>query len=93
MNLRVKYLVMYCQFSIYERIFGGMVEFEFEFAYKLRVVVQRKTLFILRISMLCCLVHMNHEYFESLIAGPAFDKFLELDRKIIIDINVRTRSC
>lgn len=67
---------------------GGMVEFEFEFAYKIRVAAQRETLHILRISKLSCLLCMNREFFEDFLTSPMFDQYPESDRKLIHDITL-----
>jgi len=72
LNLRVKYWGIFRQYHIYGHNFGRIVEFEFKLAYKLQVVVQQETLFILRISELRCLLRMNREFFEDFLASLTF---------------------
>ena len=54
-HLRLKSSKIYHKINIYGWILEGIVKFEFKFAYNLCVVVQQRTLFILRIFQLCCL--------------------------------------
>lgn len=70
----LKYLEICNQISIYGRIFGEMVEFEFEFTYKLCVAIQQRTLYILRILELCCALFMNPQVFADLVASYVFNK-------------------
>lgn len=53
--------------------FGGTVELEFKFTYKLHVVIQQRTLFILIIFELCCLSFMNPQVFTDFVASSVFD--------------------
>ena len=73
-NLWLRSLKIYFQSGINELILGGMVGFEFKLPYKLQVATQQKTLVILRIELLRSHVHMNCEFFQDLIASPAFEQ-------------------
>lgn len=85
-NLRARSLKIYCQSSIYEKILGGTVGFKFEFAYKLQMDAQRKTLCILRIEVLSYQVRMNLENFEALVAISAFDKLFKATQELLTRI-------
>jgi len=76
-------LKIYQQSGINESILGGMVRFEFKIPYKLQVVVQRKTLRILRIGLLRSQVHMSYELFQDLVVSPAFEQFSKETRELV----------
>ena len=64
---------IYRQFSINKLNLGGLVGFEFKMPYKLQVVVQQKTLGILRIELLSSQAPMNQEFFEDFKDTPTFE--------------------
>lgn len=72
-NLWTRYLKIYHQSSINGLIFGGIVRFEPESAYKLNVVSQQEKLSILRIELLSSSAHMNHGTFEVLFTSSVFE--------------------
>lgn len=65
---------------------GGMVRFEFKTPYKLRVLVQQRTLFTQRlVAKFCYLSSMSHAFWEYLVSSPVFAKFPEINCKIILE--------
>ena len=85
-NLWFRSLRIYCQSSINESIFGGMVRFEFKIPYKLQVAAQQKTLGILRIDLLHFQVHMNCEFFQDLIVSSTFEQFSKETQALVNSI-------
>ena len=65
-NLWLRSLKICRQTDINEPNLGGTIRFEFKIPYKLQVVVQRKTLGILRIELLSSQAPMNREFFKTL---------------------------
>lgn len=93
-HLRQKYLKICHQNNIYYHKLGLTVGFEFKTPYKLRTLVQQRTLCALRIvSEICCLSPMNRSYWEDLVTSPAFAKFSELNHKFILEKILATQSC
>lgn len=72
------------QFSIYGWTLGGTVKFEFEFAYKLHVAVQQKSLFTLKISVLSYRLYMNPQVYTDLVTSSVFEKLLEDTQHFIL---------
>jgi len=85
-TLWTKSLKIYRQSSINEPILGETIGFEFEGAYKLQVVSQRKTLGILRIELLSSQAHMNHETFELLLASSVFQTMPQANQDLLCSI-------
>ena len=83
----MKYLEICHQSSLYEQILGGMVEFEFEFTYKLRVAIQHRTLGILRIFALCCPLFMNPQVFTDLVMSSMFNRLSKDTQQFILIID------
>ena len=84
LNLRVKSWKICHQFSIYGWTLGGTVKFEFEFAYKLHVAVQQKSLFTLKISVLSYRLYMNPQVYTDLVTSSVFEKLLEDTQHFIL---------
>lgn len=61
-----------------------MVEFEFEFTYKLCVATQRETLCILKVSELNCRVFMNPQFYADLIVASMFEMLSEDTQRFIL---------
>lgn len=79
-HLRQKYLNICHQNSINCHNFGGTVGFEFKNPYKLRLSIQQRTLWTLRVVVeIYYLFPMNRSSWDDLVASPKFSKFSELN--------------
>ena len=73
----LRFLKIYRQYSINGPNVGETVGFDFKKPYKLQVVVQRKTLAILKIQLLRYHLCMDLSNFEALRASSVFERFLK----------------
>lgn len=65
---------------------GGMIVFELKSPYKLRILVQERTLCTLRLaSAFCCLMHMSQAFWEEFGMGSFFANYSTKERELFIE--------